>query len=712
MNIIIKNCNCINEANISIIRKKINIKFAPNGTGKTSIAYALHYHDKPDILKEFIPYGDNSIPEIIGMKYKKVRVFDESYINNYLFSDNSVLNSTTKSYQVFVKNDTLEEQKKIIQKKLSKLVEELRTTQELTKLNSFLESSGYKILENKFLGGLNEILKGFGEGFENYHILDSYKVLYQDKSLLAKWANWRIDGIKFNNKNICPYCTKRINQKSISEENECIKNVFKKSALEKANEIISFLSNGVSNGFINHNASLTLQKYFGVNSETEELKNLLIGLSNECKYIQDKIKVIYQYFNFEIDLTNLSSSKDSLALLKFDEHCTNVFFNTKKIKHLYTKCNREIDKLLDDLMTFEKNYKQLNGQIKARISNNKKEINKILNAAGFNYYIDLKNQKNTATLLQLRPLKFISDDTKNIDKIQKHLSYGEKIAFALTMFLFEVNSDKADLIILDDPISSFDENKKYSFLRQLFNEEKNSFTNKTVLLLTHDVQPIIDLIKLDSFGMQKKINASYLVKDLGVIHEQSIQSKDLTNIVITTEMLAKNINIHPIIRVVNLRKHIEFMGIRKNNKTWYAYNILSRLIHNKDTICYKNGKSLTTYQIKVGTNFIKKYIKDFTYEDILRAFSEKELLSIVKDIKSSNHYLKTLAFRLWCEQHRDDHDDYLNDLRGRFPDLCKFINSTNHIENDYVFQLDPNKFFQISDTYYQEILKFLRQKKR
>jgi wobble nucleotide-excising tRNase len=40
--------------------------------------------------------------------------------------------------------------------------------------------------------------------------------------------------------------------------------------------------------------------------------------------------------------------------------------------------------------------------------------------------------------------------------------------------MFETLYKKSDLIILDDPISSFDKNKKYAILQMLFRED-NSF---------------------------------------------------------------------------------------------------------------------------------------------------------------------------------------------------------------------------------------------
>ena len=46
-------------------------------------------------------------------------------------------------------------------------------------------------------------------------------------------------------------------------------------------------------------------------------------------------------------------------------------------------------------------------------------------------------------------------------------------------------------------------------------------------------------------------------------------------------------------------------------------------------------------------------------------------------------------------------------LKREHPEICKFLNETNHIENDYVFQLDPEKFFSIPEIYVQEIHDFI-----
>ena len=49
------------------------------------------------------------------------------------------------------------------------------------------------------------------------------------------------------------------------------------------------------------------------------------------------------------------------------------------------------------------------------------------------------------------------------------------------------------------------------------------------------------------------------------------------------------------------------------------------------------------------------------------------------------------------------HETIFKELRKKEPATYKFINETNHIENDYVFQLDPLKFYSIPGFYFQKL---------
>ena len=99
------NCNCIKEAEIEIVKGALNIKYGSNGTGKSTISKAIYCktHNNEDELRLLQPYDteDGQIPDVECSSFSKVKVFDESYVNSYLFEEKSFLNN---SYQVFLRS--------------------------------------------------------------------------------------------------------------------------------------------------------------------------------------------------------------------------------------------------------------------------------------------------------------------------------------------------------------------------------------------------------------------------------------------------------------------------------------------------------------------------------------------------------------------------------------------------------------------------------
>ena len=97
MDVIIKNCNNIDEANISIKENFLNIKFAANGTGKSTISKAISLNavtpDKLGTLTPFKVLNDTDAvnevaPIVLGTdQISTVATFDNSYIENCPSSD-------------------------------------------------------------------------------------------------------------------------------------------------------------------------------------------------------------------------------------------------------------------------------------------------------------------------------------------------------------------------------------------------------------------------------------------------------------------------------------------------------------------------------------------------------------------------------------------------------------------------------------------------
>ena len=292
-----------------------------------------------------------------------------------------------------------------------------------------------------------------------------------------------------------------------------------------------------------------------------------------------------------------------------------------------------------------------------------------------------------------------------VSDIEKHLSWGEKNAFALVLFMYYALSKNPNLIILDDPISSFDGNKKYAIINRLFSNKgdyEDSFYNKTVLMLTHDFEPIID------FGINhkptKENNMWYLKNNNGIIKEQKI---NVPSDVLSTIKFYYNESINEdnniISRICFLRKYLEHISTKKNSEE-NAYNILSSIIHGdnlRKKIDDEQYEDLSVDEIKSGEEWIKQFIKTFDSNKILTDnINNKYILDSYKT--ETNNYIKIQLFRVYLEL-----SDNRNKLKESNSIVLKYIDEIYHIENDYIFSLDLIKFDIIPDFIINSIDEFM-----
>ena len=114
MEVNVLNCNNIKTANVSIIEGRLNIKYAINGTGKSTLSKAIVAASTGDsnALSSLTPYqyiGDldpEHAPSVHGLSPNlKTAVFDESYVDQYVFQEDELLKN---SFEIFVKTKDYE----------------------------------------------------------------------------------------------------------------------------------------------------------------------------------------------------------------------------------------------------------------------------------------------------------------------------------------------------------------------------------------------------------------------------------------------------------------------------------------------------------------------------------------------------------------------------------------------------------------------------
>ncbi|NFB72214.1 hypothetical protein [Clostridium butyricum] len=708
-NIKILNCNCIKEANIEIESKTLNIKYGCNGTGKSTISKAIFAKSKNDIerLQLLRPYGvytddTENGPEVENMTFSTVRVFDESYVNSYLFQEKSFLEN---SFKVFLKSEECDKLAVEIEQLLSDLQGVFQQSETIQKLRMFLpryfDAVKYSNGEISKKGGVREFIKGNGGGFSKYEELKAYRPFYEKRDMVSvtKWAKWRNDGIKQMHGSSCPFCTNELEIKEIERQNKTISKVFKNSALSTANAVLEYLQEAVELGYIKDNSINILESYIGNSSKEDPLFSELQQLAIETDYLFTKIEKIFSFRPMNVTQEQLSNIETNLDEMIIDERQLSKFYTTKFIMEM-------IEEIMNKANDLKKNTGRLKGlfiqhekKMETLIQTRKDDINQFFSLAGFPYKFILRKNGEKKAVSYLIPID--SEEENRISEPEKHLSWGEKNAFSLVMFMFEAISDNADLIVLDDPITSFDKDKKFAVVRRLFDNQKSSFRDRTVVMLTHDFQPIIDYVYggfFNRFGLTTSVKAKWLQNENGLVQEYDIKNDDLINTVELTKKIVFNKERKMVVRVVNLRKHMEL--VIPNFSQTPLYEILSNLIHGREIPLTSNEEELDKDIFEIGCKEMANYLDGLSYYDVLNELKVENLLEI---IKSSYIYDKIIALRLLFERF----EGLLLKLRKKYPAACKYVNETNHVENDYIFQLDPFKFFSIPQLYREQLEEFI-----
>lgn len=701
-NVVIKNCNNIKETSIIIEEGNLNIKFAINGTGKSTIAKALLKKDEDlSLLK---PFGKEEIPYVeCNPNIDNVELFDSDFVNKVVFNGSNVIEN---AFEVFIKSDKYDEQRNNINILLHELKQKIIGNEELNKLNEQLIKLSSKINYKKEKNiidsrGMYSSIKTDKNIFNIPKELNKYSLFLSDKEKNILWSEWKNKGKTYDYGEICPYCAEKFSGDH-EKENEAFNSYYSKANVSNLTEFSNIIDN--TKTYLNTDNFKKIEKCIKENIPNTDKDLIFTKFMSEATYLKEKIYNITTFDSYKVEKSDISNLSNILLDLKISTNDLEYFNNENLIKSIDI-INSSITEMLGKISDLQKEIGKMNSLVISKMSCCKKEINSFLKLAGFNYEFDIVkdgDEKNSITVL-----KYVNSDNEKIQvsDIEKHLSWGEKNAFALVLFMYYALSKNPNLIILDDPISSFDGNKKYAIINRLFcnkGDYEDSFYNKTVLMLTHDFEPIID------FGINhkptKETNMWYLKNNNGIIQEQKINvSSDVLSTIKFYYIESINEDNNIISRICFLRKYLEHISTKKNSEE-NAYNILSSIIHGdnlRKKIDDEQYEDLSVDEIKNGEEWIKQFIKTFDSNKILRDnINNKYILDSYKT--ETNNYIKIQLFRVYLESSGNR-----NKLKERNSIVLKYIDEIYHIENDYIFSLDLIKFDIIPDFIINSIDEFM-----
>ena len=216
MRLKISNCNNIDNGEFDIVEGRLNIKYAINGTGKSTIsktieAFVTNDQEKKHSLLPFKYYtnGEENSPKLEGYdQFTKVAIFNEKYIEDYVYQSDELIKN---SFEIFVKSPDYDKHLNEIEKLLEGINITFQNHPELEELikkfQLFIDGFGKAKSGYSAAGAIG---KGIAKGNKITNIpvgLEVYEP-YLKNTENVKWIKWQLEGRQYlDMAEQCPYCT-------------------------------------------------------------------------------------------------------------------------------------------------------------------------------------------------------------------------------------------------------------------------------------------------------------------------------------------------------------------------------------------------------------------------------------------------------------------------------------------------------------------------
>jgi ABC-type dipeptide/oligopeptide/nickel transport system ATPase subunit len=695
LEIVIDNCNNIDSGKVEITEGILNIKYAINGTGKTTLSRAIcaSIHDRNNgtnelaTLTPFKAINDDSlVPSISGDEaLSSFQVFDEAYINEFVFQPDELLKG---SFDILIRDENYDAVMTEIEALVSEIKLHFTEDAEIEALiNDFTElSESFGKPTKTGVHAASPLAKGFKDGNKVANIPEGLEIFkdYIQADDNFKWVKWQLDGKQFiDRSDNCPYCVHDV--VDAKDTIKKVSEVYNAKTIQNLNKIVAVFQR--LNKYFSDATKANITKFIdNIDGYTEEQVDYLNEIKGQVDRLNDrfhKLKSI-DFFSFKDVAKVIDELKVYRIAPDFYAHLQSAE-TLEKIE----KVNTSIDELIAKAGLLQGKINIQNKHIEKLVEENKQTINSFLKNAGYKYNVDLIEDESGR-----HRLKLIHTDLNNseINEVRTKLSYGERNAFALVLFMFDAVKNSPDLIILDDPISSFDKNKKYAIVEMLFRSGK-SFRGKTVLLLTHDFEPIVDMLYHHSDRFDKPFT-TFIENKNGQLVEKTIDKNEVQTFV---EINSQNVQESDciLVKLVYLRRLCEI-----SNSNGMGYQLISNALHKRVTpLIFESGSSreMTPEEILEGSTEIQRDIPEFNYDEVMSQIIDDEGMK-ARYNSCQNNYEKLHLYRIL---YSDKQDAIQADI------IQKFINQAFHIENDYIYQLNPTKFQTVPQYVIEECDRFI-----
>lgn len=691
-NILIEHCNNVKRAEVSITRGALNIKYGQNGLGKSTIARAIVSQILNDgSIQTLTPFklrdqDGAPTPSVDGVNdFKSALVFDETYVNQFVFQQDEVVRN---SFNIFINTPDYQVTLSEIDTLLSGIRNSFANNAEIDQILKDLRELRDAFGTPTKGGGLPKtarIIKAFGQGNKIENVPDQLRPyeVYLKSEDPAKWIGWQIKGKEFLTlTEACPYCSAKFENTDRKKTILSVAEEYDATAVNHLNNLKSIIDR--LGKYFSESCRDTLARITGSQVKLPpEGEQFLTQLQASLDLLIRRIEGLTSLSFFA--LRDVDAIKDKVGELRIELTLMDKL-DSEDTRSVVDPINAEIDGLVDRVGELKGCIARHKRRIENAIHENQLSINSFLQSAGYKYSVSIIQEENSYKM------KLVHEDLDDhIEMAARHLSYGEKNAFALVLFMHQVNSEKPDLVVLDDPISSFDKNKKFAILKELFHG-KATLRDYTTIMLTHDIEPAIDIVRgVSQMFKGSSPSASHLASKGGVVTEVPIQRSDIQTFAqICRENVATITD--PLIKCIYLRRHYEII-----DDLGLEYNLLASLFKKRPTPTIQaagvESREMTPDERSKAEGNIRVHISSFDYDALIKELNDEASMK-AKFNSTIVGYEKVQLFRLIIGNHENEV-------------VRKFINEAFHIENEYVMQLNPHKFDSVPEYVIDECTRII-----
>lgn len=367
-----------------------------------------------------------------------------------------------------------------------------------------------------------------------------------------------------NDIHVCPLCLRPINNNEKHNLLNKLISYFSKEA-DDYKKNLSFIINKISN-WKGCNISLEIQHVIGIdvynryNASVSTLSPFLANLKDVFIKKRNNVYDFHDAFNWERLRNEIRSYSDCINEINgIIDNYNDAINRTKELKKELIALNKqkaalenkrylhEYFKALSELEKTEKEYRESEEKLKQKeseIESLNSQRNQVTIALELiNKYLAYIFFAKDHLCLENKNGKYqLRVDGKDVKPNQ--VSTGERNAIAISYFFAKTFENKEEgnkysdekLVVLDDPVSSFDKNNRVgiiSFLHLQLHEIFKGNPNSKILVMSHDLQTVFDLQKVFSEIDKDKFRvlelACHELKDHKLFKKDRNQYKQLIN---------------------------------------------------------------------------------------------------------------------------------------------------------------------------------------